>query len=101
MTPGTKVRLSGRYLASTGQRTGGEGQKVFTVIECVCPRCRTEDAFGCVAVDERNAFYDQPGFYSDEEKRTHPELRHRHIARVNLQPQDAQGRWVRRARFEP
>lgn len=30
--PGTRVRLSGKFLRSTGQMAGGEGRKVWTVL---------------------------------------------------------------------
>lgn len=98
--PGTKVRFHGRFLKSTGQQRGGEGDKVFTVVQCDCARC-TATVMPCVAVDERNVNYDTPGYYTDGEKAAHPSLMHRHIAVANLQLQDAQGRWVHRAKFEP
>lgn len=98
--PGTKVRFHGRFLKSTGQQAGGEGQKVFTVVECGCAGCK-DAAWPTVAVDERRYGYDEPGYFTDEEKAAHPELKHRHIATSNLQPQDAQGRWVLRACYEP
>ena len=34
--PGTRVRLTGRFLKSTGQQAGDEGSKVWTVRACKC-----------------------------------------------------------------
>jgi hypothetical protein len=100
IAPGTKVRFHGRFLKSTGQQAGGEGQKVFTVVECGCTAC-TDTAWPQVAVNERNVHYDEPDYFSAEEKAADPGLKHRHIAVCNLQPQDASGRWVQRAKYEP
>lgn len=50
-SPGDKVRLTGRFLRNTGQLKGGEGRKVWTVVECACGLCSRG---GFVAVDERN-----------------------------------------------
>jgi len=101
MSPGTKVRLTGKFLKNTGQQRGDEGVREFTVVECGCASCKLAGDGGTVAVDERRGTYDLPGYYTDAEKAAHPELVHRHILRVNLQPKDADGRWVQRARFEP
>ena len=38
--PGTKVRLTGYYLASTGQQTGSEGASRWLVVDCACGLCR-------------------------------------------------------------
>lgn len=53
--PGTRVRLTGAFLRSTGQIAGGEGTRVWTVAACGCGLC----AFGdFVAVNERSMFGD-------------------------------------------
>lgn len=37
--PGDRVRLTGRYLRSTGQYLGPEGQSRWEVIPCACELC--------------------------------------------------------------
>jgi hypothetical protein len=39
MTPGVRVQLTGKFLRSTGQVTGGEGHKKWTVQACTCRMC--------------------------------------------------------------
>ena len=63
---GSRVRLTGAFLRSTGQYTGPEPQSVWTVQECSCGLCR-DGRF--VATDETS--YDGEG--------------QRHIAAANLQ----------------
>jgi hypothetical protein len=74
---GDLVHLTGRYLAFTGQRTGGEGPKRWTVLECTCSLCALG---GHVAVNEANTY---KGFTA-EEIAAEPGLVWRHIARDNL-----------------
>lgn len=75
--PGNRVRLTGRFLTFTGQRSGSEGAKVWTVRECSCGLC----AGGAhIAVDESSTY----GGYTAEEIATEPGLAWRHVARANL-----------------
>jgi hypothetical protein len=39
MKPGDRVQLTGRFLQSTGQVAGGEGQSVWTVVACPRSMC--------------------------------------------------------------
>lgn len=73
------MRLTGKFLACTGQRKGEEGQKRWTVRECPCGLCR---AGGHVAVDERT----DTGCYTAEELEEMPYLVWRHVAVGNLMP---------------
>lgn len=54
--PGTRVRLTGDFLRSTGQQAGGEGQSKWTVAACDCRLCTQSGPF--LAVDEPH--YDTP-----------------------------------------
>ena len=68
---GARVRLTGKFLASTGQIAGGEGQKIWKVRACACGLCET-GRFICV--NQRTVF--------DNEHRW------RHIAIGNLEDLD-------------
>jgi len=74
MSPGTKVRLSGKFLRSTGQISGGEGSKVWTVLDAPC-------SDRLVAVDEERAC---PEDFTPEEYAADPSLKWRRIAKANL-----------------
>jgi hypothetical protein len=63
--PGTRVRLTGKYLRNTGQYTGSEGQSRWIVQACDCSLCK---GGAHVATDE-------PGIYEGTQ---------RHIALANL-----------------
>ena len=66
MKVGDRVQLTGKFLRSTGQIAGGEGQSVWTIVNCPCSMC----ASGMyVAVNEPS--YDDPE-------------RPRHMAEANL-----------------
>jgi len=78
MTPGTKVQLSGRFLRSTGQQYGGEGQSKWTVQECPCKLCATGDY---LATNEEK---EDISYFTCEELAENPQLAKRHIARSNL-----------------
>lgn len=58
LEPGDRVKLTGQFLRSTGQATGGEGRKVWTVVSCTCGLCKRETH---VAVDEFMPFEDDDG----------------------------------------
>lgn len=76
---GAKVRLNARFLRNTGQYTGEEPFKRWTVVECHCSLCSRDHAGSYfVAVNEP---------YCDETLETCPELkgRWRHINVANLQ----------------
>jgi hypothetical protein len=78
--PGEKVKFTGKFLACTGQQTGDEGAKVFTVQECSCTLCKSGKF---VQVNEKAA---ELGFFAAEELEAMPHLRWRHIAIANLMP---------------
>ncbi len=65
MTSGTRIKFTGKFLKNTGQQLGGEGQSIWTVVECDCGLCKTGDF---VATNEKN--YDDSG--------------QRHIAKGNV-----------------
>jgi len=79
MVPGARVRLSGKFLANTGQRTGGEGGSVWTVQACSCELCAS-GRFVCTKEPAAHV----PGMYTAAELEAHPSLARRHIARGNL-----------------
>ncbi len=60
MVPGVRVRLTGKFLANTGQRTGGEGRKVWEIL----------------AVDG--------DYWTTAEHAANPNLKDRRIAKANL-----------------
>lgn len=71
MVPGTRVRLSGKFLANTGQRTSSEARSVWTV----------------VGGDADFVHVDQPvaiDYWTPEEHAANPLLKFRRIARANL-----------------
>lgn len=79
---GSRVRLTGKFLACTGQRTGSEGMSVWTVKACACSLCQ---GGAHICTDEPNG----PEFlrlYTAEELAQRPSLRWRHIAVANLTP---------------
>lgn len=71
--PGTRVRLSGKFLRSTGQLAGGEGRKVWAVLDI-------ETAAHWIVVDEP-ACTDR---YTAAELGKEPSLAFRRIAKANL-----------------
>ena len=77
LAPGDRVRLTGRFLVFTAQRSGAEGAKVWTVRECACSLCA---AGAHVSVDEPSTY----GGYTAEEIAAEPGLAWRHVARANL-----------------
>lgn len=68
---GDKVRFSAKFLRSTGQIAGGEGQSVFTVL----------DIFDSFAVVDQEL---EGEWYSAEELAANPSLKYRRIALSNL-----------------
>lgn len=74
MVPGTRVRLSGKFLANTGQRKGGEGAKTWTVLDF------SAGSPSWVVVDERT----DTSCYTAAELEADPSLVWRRIARANL-----------------
>jgi hypothetical protein len=52
--PGTKVRLTGKFLANTGQTRGGEGASKWQVLPCQCRPCVAGD---WIAIDEPREVY--------------------------------------------
>ena len=78
MVPGTKVQLSGRFLRSTGQQLGGEGQSKWIVEECPCRICQTGDY---LATNEEK---EDVSYFDPEELKANPQLAKRHFARSNL-----------------
>jgi hypothetical protein len=70
---GQKVRLTGKFLKSTGQHTGGEGRKVFTILGI-------QEGHGWAVVDEKV----DPTYFTSEELAVDPTLAFRRIALANL-----------------
>lgn len=78
---GTRVRMTGRFLASTGQQTGSEGLSRWTVLDCSCRMCA---AGTHVATDEPHpAALDRRG-YEDVPDAERLAMK-RHIAIGNLE----------------
>ncbi len=76
---GERVKLTGKFLACTGQQKGDEGRKVWTVQACACSLC-SSGRF--VQVNEEGV----TSLYTAEELVAQPSLRWRHIAIANLMP---------------
>ncbi len=72
---GTKVRLTGVYLKSTGQQRGSEGSSVWRVLG------RSGDSF--VIVDQE--LHDWRSMFSPAELAADPSLKWRRINKANLQ----------------
>jgi hypothetical protein len=54
---GDKIKLTGKFLAFTGQLTGSEGQSTWIVVACECELCKSGDF---VATNERSIYADEP-----------------------------------------
>lgn len=80
--PGTPVRLTGVFLRSTGQITGDDGRKRWTVQKCECSLCKSGSF---VATDEKHPDWYMQRLYSADEIATMPHLRFRHFAIGNLE----------------
>lgn len=74
--PGDKIRLTGKFLKNTGQRTGREGRKSWIVVACDCDLCATG---GFVYTDELSEHGTPGSPYYDAEMRPN-----RHIAKANV-----------------
>jgi hypothetical protein len=81
---GTKVRLTGKFLQSTGQQTGSEGTSRWLTVDCGKDSgCDCEPSY-LVAVNEPHLCGTDPRGYED----VLPEVRARmwrHIALANLE----------------
>jgi hypothetical protein len=53
LKPGTRIKLTSKFLRSTGQQTGPEGLSRWTVQPCDCSLCRRG---GHVATDEAGLY---------------------------------------------
>ena len=81
---GTKVRLTGKYLQSTGQQAGGEGTSVWLTVDCGKDSGCNCDPWFSVAVNEPHTCRTDPTGYED----IPPEVRAkmwRHLALGNLE----------------
>lgn len=74
--PGTRVQLTGYFLACTGQYAGSDGASRWLVQECACALCRD----GFCAVNEPIS---NPEMYADVPEAQRPKWRH--INLTNLQ----------------
>ncbi len=73
---GDRVKLTGKFLRSTGQHSGGEGQSVWTITGF--------SNGGAWAITDEPAYSAAAGYYSAEELAADPSLRFRRIAVANL-----------------
>lgn len=78
--PGDRVRLTGYFLAATGQRAGGEGHKTWTVLACDCALCRGSRF---CKVDERYSERTRAETWGDLPEAERPT--HRHVNLCNLE----------------
>lgn len=77
MVVGARVRMSGRFLRSTGQAHTKEAARIWTILACPCALC---SGGWYVAVDEPADL----ACYEPAEIEAMPWLRHRHINKANL-----------------
>ena len=78
--PGDVVRLTGYFLKCTGQVTGSEGSKRWTVRACACELCTGGD-FVCTDEEyDREYRADMWGDLPEDER-----PKYRHVNRGNLQ----------------
>lgn len=76
--PGTQVKLTGKFLRSTGQGVGSEGQKRWTVQPCSCGLCKRG---GHIRTDEpMTVDYSSPNDPPEEREA----LKWRHLAIGNV-----------------
>lgn len=80
---GTKVRLTARFLRSTGQYTGSDANGKWLVVTCDCALCK---AGGHCAVNEPALDYGQ---WDDIPKEERPKWRH--FATGNLEEINKEG----------
>ena len=73
---GSRVRLSGKFLRSTGLVVG---QKNWTVVACDCGLCRSGNH---CAVNEPHHCQTNPAGYEDIAAEDRPKYRHIHIANL-------------------
>lgn len=78
--PGDRVRLTGYFLAATGQQVGDEGFKRWTVVACECGLCKNG---GHVAVDEKHSDEYRAQWWGDLPEAERP--LYRHVALGNLE----------------
>lgn len=86
MTPGTKVRFTGRFLRNTGQFAGGEGARTWTIVECACALCEVvgyADLY-YVAVDQPHIAQIDPTGYEDVPSAERPKWRHINAANLEV-----------------
>jgi hypothetical protein len=77
--PGTTVRLTGKFLRSTGQIAGGDGSKRWCIVACDCVLCSD----GCyAAVDEPHLCQSDPRGWEDRPAEERPKWRHFNIANL-------------------
>ena len=81
---GSKVKLTGKFLRSTGQQLGSAGMDRWIVQECQCVLCKFDHRgrIGSFVCTNEPSF---PGLYTAEEIAAQPSLGFRHIAVANLQ----------------
>lgn len=77
-----KVRLTGYFLKCTGQQAGGEGQNVWTVVECGCSLCKSGRYCATNEPRQLDGPDGKPLYTKEELAEISP---HRHIALFNLQ----------------
>jgi hypothetical protein len=78
---GSKVRLTGSFLRSTGQFAGPEGQARWIVQACACRMCAT----GRFIRTDQQKSAESLRDYTAEELASEPALYFRHIASANLE----------------
>ena len=77
---GTRVRLTGKFLASTGQTTGGDGPSRWLTVDCGCGLC---SGGRYVATDEKYPEALRLQMWGDLPEAERP--LYRHIAIGNLE----------------
>lgn len=76
---GTRIRLTGKFLRSTGQLTGGEGRSVWVVRECPCDMCKRD--WVATNQERKGAELD---YWTADELAAMPHLRWRHFNLHNV-----------------
>jgi len=75
---GDKVKMTGKFLRSTGQVVGGEGSKVWTVMAF------TDDSFLRMVIVDELLSPEMLKYFSDAELAADPSLKYRRINALNL-----------------
>ncbi len=80
--PGTKIKLTAKFLRNTGQYTGPEGISRWVVQACACGLCATGDF---VRTNQRSATFTPDGYADIAGTPDYEAVQWRHLNTANVQ----------------